>query len=556
MQTTLFEKVKKSTYSLLHSKIDIQLVLDASKSGELTNPETGEIINLIDLTEKARTALKTFGKDSDQYDQAKTKLPAITPNGYHSDQPFTDETLIPNGLIYVDLDDQGIDHDYIRSMPSLYAYWPSTSGKGFSLLFRAKNYVKDEIPNVIKAICSEYKFNNCKKAEKIGQPLIIPYAPELWSKTGTMGTGIEDSFELYSFDDNSKNRNYGSLFKKERGIITQTSGFSSNPERRLQYKSYITDYQGYTITQETEDYIYIQDGLPFYEIFLGIAENYKIKVGSRSRRLRTVCAILLTLNQWAPEELILQCINQINRDKCQRPLDQKEVEGIVRNIFNQFKAGKLDVSKYEKTKYIWFKKSSKLSKREKLQVVGQLTGERRKGAMKDLIEKTIEFLYSDGKKITQKEVANTIKKDERTIRKYWTDEIKETVREYNQDSKKKTTKAPEPEVVSTPDDQPITTESLLKKISQVAEEVRAMEPAVEPKKDQESAQELDPERVERVIRYIREYGFTSPINLTEDIERGFFIKEVDGFINLYLKGASGIALEAEKRYLQVNKIAA
>ena len=350
MQTSLFTKAKKSKYSLLQSKIDIQLVLDASKTGYITNPETGEIlIDLIDLTEKARTALEQFGKDSEQSDHAKIKLPAITPNGYHSEEPFTDDTLIPNGLIYIDLDDQDTDHDFIRSIPSLYAYWKSTSGKGYSLLFRAKNYVRAEIPNVIRAICSEYNFQNCNGAVKIGQPCLVPYAPELFQ----MGTGADDSFDFSLFrgnypviDYDLKKGTYGSLFEKRGSIMTQMSPFSNNPERRLQYQSYITDYSGYTITKETEDYIYIQEGLPFYEIFLGITDNYKIKVGTRSKRLRTICSILLTLNQWAPEELILKCINMINRDKCQRPLDEKEIEGIVRNIFIQYRAGKLDPKKY------------------------------------------------------------------------------------------------------------------------------------------------------------------------------------------------------------------
>lgn len=567
MYTTIFTnyfkgKVKKHT--------TIPEILKLIKEGT-QDPEILKFIpdgNTAAATEYARAEVKKHGRKTHFYRTVlKPAVPAFTPHGKfigNSDEHFDDKAGL-SGFIYVDIDGVSVDVDKLKTIPYLYAIWNSLSDTGYSMLFKVdpSTYTKADINDVIVQISELNGIPYDPNAKSLSRSVCIPFEPRLWVndqckdhkfikketrgygvsdtvindidvKSGNESTGVSVSFDSGSGDDSQKPE-VRHIKEKKKNYNDSHFRFSDN-RRQLKYRSTIDDINQdtYTITKETEDYIYIKEGLPYLEIFLGIADNYKIKVGSRSKRLRTICGILLTINTWASEKQIYRTINMINRDKCQRPLDEKEIEGIVRNIFKQFRAGTLEMMKYAKLKYIWFKPDCKLSRREKLQLSAKKTWERRKEdmpVMGELIREAIECLYSEEKKITQKEVAKAIKKSERHIRSYWTDELVADVKELNQtiktnskENKKKPSKPSEPAPAPTPEPEEKQGEEVLKLITEAFKEEEEPTPAAEEKEDHKQV----------ILNFLRTQ-FTTPIAESESTAQGtgLFVKEESGEVHLY-----------------------
>lgn len=448
--TTIFDTSKRSKFSLSVLKANVQDPLNAIKTGHYTNPETGEYFNLISLTKKAREIIIQYGKDSVEYSDHKLKFPAFIPNGYYlSDGVFTDKNFSVTGLVYIDLDDQdGLD-DILKGIPSLFTYWRSTSGKGYSVLFQVSNYEKDDIPNVIKAICTEYGLTNCKRAMKKAQPCIMPFDPELFQATdvnssdlvseigGTEQLYIQFDFSLFR-DKYSVNEIGGTeqlIIKKEKDRVVQSPLNDSNTKwsyAKNQTKGEWRNPKPYIIYDQPIDVI---DLYPRY-----------INIGNRNKALLCIAAKCIALYHaeagYSREETYKRFARYNNF--CQEPLSDERIQYIFNSLWKQYEAGNLQVQTRKKYGEVdpnlplaVDKDTPKIMSKRK--AAGMLSGEVRNNRSLEDIRVGIDKLKSEGKKITKKSLADAIGKKPDSIKKKW-QPFKTEIEKHNKELKKKPAK--------------------------------------------------------------------------------------------------------------------
>lgn len=475
--TTIFSSAAKCDGTRTHARTGIEEAFKAIRTGSYHDPKNNITIDLKAITEEARGIYNQHGK-SPEYRKEKGKLPVYTIHGSFPKnvcgediQDYQDADGV--GLIFVDLDvddpkAEDIDIEYIKTIPSLYAFHRSTSGKGYSLIFRAKNYSPAEIPEVIRAISSKYGLNNCENAMKVNQSTYLTYAPDLFVKTYVLGTGTDNDsekyvlgvydFSLYRVNGNdSETCVLGSNKEKKEDISTLNIHFNENS--KLAYENTLPDWK------EGERFRFISEGHDHLKINVG----FRLKDGYRTKRLLGIAAALVALNSEAGELHLINALKKINRYRCDPPLPDEKVEGIMQSMIKRRKENKLDVSKFIKTRYIWFNPAANLCEEEKKEIA-KVYGPAAKRAKKiRKINEAIQYFYNQERKITQENVAKLIGCQPGTLREkrrcedlefngksYWSffkkevKELNETTKQNTKGTKKKRPKPSKAKVVPCP----------------------------------------------------------------------------------------------------------
>lgn len=445
--TTIFTTAKRSKYSLSQSKADIQYVLDAIKTGSYTDPQTGEHFDLITLTKEARNIIILHGKDSDEYSAHKLKFPAFIPNGFYtSDTVFSDRNFSTAGLIYVDLDDQDGQDDKLKAIPSLHAYWRSTSGRGYSCLFRVMNYDRYDIKNVIQAIRDQYGLINCKKAMKQAQPCLMPYAPDMYSVYhlgGTEQINIQDVIDTsiigdyvfdyslfrdkYSVDDNYTlgGTEQINIKKGEDRVVKDPLNGNLN---KWSYAKPIINIESWAEGQDFKLYPEPRQVIDLYPT--------RINTGYRNKALLSIGAKCIALfhhhGGLSREETYKRFARHNNL--CEEPLPMERIQHIFNSLWKQYEAGDLHVQ--TRTKYgevnpnyplAADKDSGVMSKRK---ASGKLSGAVRAARAQDAIRTAIGKLKDEGKKITKEAISEKVGKKPTAIKRQWK-QFKVEIEEYN-----------------------------------------------------------------------------------------------------------------------------
>jgi len=189
------------------------------------------------------------------------------------------------------------------------------------------------------------------------------------------------------------------------------------------------------------------DGLEVCEVkSLGV-----IKEGKRGKTLTLICMSLIFNNPFCHPALIAKELQSINYNHCEDPNpknpapDETEINAIVSTCYQRFVSGELDFTKVirkkknykniSKKKVFCSKFHAKMKPKEKQRQCYKTYTEAKRNKNIRLYEVAISVLQ-DGKRITQKRIADHMGVSARSIRRYKTVENEELFKEYEELIKK------------------------------------------------------------------------------------------------------------------------
>lgn len=192
------------------------------------------------------------------------------------------------------------------------------------------------------------------------------------------------------------------------------------------------------------------EGLDFCEFIF--PKNSVIKLGFRTKTLYRATIILIFNNPLCHPKYIYNEVRRLNDTYCEDPHpytnpkpDGKVVYQIVQTVYEDFIDGTLDftgvIRKNRRTKQPMFKftfKSRNCQITDKKEMLNQanLAFSRGEKDKRDKLYHQAILTLQDGRKITQKRIAEHMGIDVRTIRRHYTSKIKALVLRYNKSLKK------------------------------------------------------------------------------------------------------------------------
>ena len=405
-QTTIFANLKKKV--IFNDEICIEKVLEVIKKESYS----------LDVT-----AARAAGKGTNEYDIIKREVRVFTPHGTFpkiSGISASDADIGKvSGLIYLDLDNQEIDLESIKNIPSLYACWKSLSGTGYSLLFRVDTdtYTHENINNVIEYIGAKYEFVIDENAKALNRGVIISADPDLYYNPNAIPERyIPEETKETTFSE-SPLHEPGTVEKK----ITQPKPRKKkNPSHsgklylNLMELNQLPIPVPYIFSEDEIFHLFPEPVRVMEEIF----RNF-IPKGKRYNILSITAAKLVAFYYSVPgsnEEQVYKEFLTFNR-LCEEPLEVVELERIFRNTLTNLKNGKLKVPTVLKHGIV----NPSLPTEVKKTGASLIGAAVKKEKTKKLIQEAIVKIQEGGKKATQEEVVALTGKGIATVRRHWKD---------------------------------------------------------------------------------------------------------------------------------------
>lgn len=539
MYTTIFSNYKKS------------LILEGS-----TIPEVVKSIlagNTIIHTRAARRA----GKGSKLYDQLKVTLLAFTPHGQFKGSKNKDLIKL-SGYVYLDVDGQELDIDYLRSIPCLYAYWRSLSGKGYSLLFKVdvSTYTAKDINKVILAIAQEYNIPLDKNAKSLNRAVCIPSDPDAYIN-GSVTDYVFNSVNDTLLNDDKYNSIEGIICKKNKTKKTESAA------------------------NDTFDLLPIPDFSEdqYVEIFnkpLKVIETYRrrIPVGNRYNTLSQIAHNIVALysemdkrhpGNFTDEHAYREFLTF--EVCCEEQIGRAEMFRIFGNALIAREENRLHVT----TRLRYGRVNPELPVEIRRGAGGYIRGAVARKKTETLLKTEVNKIIVEEGQITQRVVAEATGKSLPTIKRYW--KFVQAIIEKNHskpsesqkvqipaakeikqlESAKQAVLEEEPVVESFTDERVEFIRALITK-GLAEKKEQNHEPVEEIPKPEEGSKELTlEERTELVLAYLRSERFTKyEIYKTEAeaVLGSLFLKEVDGDLHVFRvdEGGDPDPLNGEEMY--------
>ena len=423
--TKLFNTFKCINSSNIHSN---RLLSDILKDIKYGYNRTSDIIKLRDI-----------GKGNYNYDKLKSTIPTVRFNFNFKEKATNNNIIKSTGYIYIDVDDYCIDldNDYI------FASWKSVSNNGYSILVKVDGLTIDNFKDVYNYISNDIlNLPTDNGARKPTQQTVISYDPNLYLNTNSKIVNIKELNILNDLKEIKKGDIYH--IKKEEETYTLNVPFLENifssedidkslnnifnskdiKEDKLKLNG-IGDY--FNGEYKNVPYIIFNEKEKICIPFL----PKKIYPGSRNKIMYFILSQMALMNKKNISEKTLKTLaNDIN-DRFVEKYDKNKINSIIKSILTQLKENKLEEYKNSERRII-FNPNINISKEEKQKIVGKELGRVKTDKTKGEIEDCLSLWdFSIDGKITQKKVSEKINKNERTIKRYWTDEIKESVIELN-----------------------------------------------------------------------------------------------------------------------------
>ena len=368
------------TRSEIVGEIDVYHALDLIK-----NPKD-EIIHLIN---KARSL---YGSGRiEEYQEMKRHLPCVTFNFRFDERRKNKNIIEPTGFIYLDVDyctDINFNHSLI------FASWISLSGYGRGILVKVENLSKENFIDTYIAISEALNIKTDERARKASQATVL------------------------SFDKNVYINNDSIIWKVKKSKRKNPNTVTSNIKRKKDATEIgVNDKINYDNIQdldfEGKEYLFFPDEK---ELIARAWIPQNIPVGSRNELLSSIAYQFRALNPKLPLDSFKAFVHRINLSRCEIPLEQSEVNSILRNI-----ADKKNLTPLLTTpRRIVFNKESGLSAKEKRALSNKLNGaRRRRKTLKLLTEYVRNWDYEKSGKITQKKLASISGMSVKTIENYY-----------------------------------------------------------------------------------------------------------------------------------------
>lgn len=363
----------------VRNKIDIYTFIDS-----ISNCNDDQILLNI---EKARYYHQKGNKT--RYDEIKEQIPCFTLNFEFDKYKKNDNIIGSTGFIYIDVD-KNTNIDLSNEM--IFASWRSLSNTGRGILVKADGINPINFRYNYMSVSEKLGLKTDKHANKASQYTIHSYDPELYIN--------EDSI-IYNAVEEIEKLPTSLLLKEEKKVNTEMG-----KKREVRYNN-TSDYDF-----KNKPYIYFPDNKEkIAEVFV----PWLISEGSRNSILFFYGLQLRKLNPWVTPKVIENHLDSINIKRCVPPLDIMEIKKIRNNIM------KSDISKldYNKERRIIFNPEFELSRKEKLTIVNQKTGDqKRKKTYNELKELVLRWDFHKYGKITGIKLKAVSGKNKKTVYKY------------------------------------------------------------------------------------------------------------------------------------------
>ncbi|TFF34409.1 BT4734/BF3469 family protein [Mucilaginibacter psychrotolerans] len=365
------------------------------------------------LIESARP----FGKKHPVYEANKTLIPAITYNfTFHTNKENANITGA-TGLLYIDVDDTTYDITLLDTS-KVFAYYKSFGGLGYSVLVKVDGLSLDNYNSTYAAVLADLglsKFYD-KGAKKATQFNVLSYDPNIYINYDSfVFTAIETDSKL-----DIKNSPPSLIIKEKKTYIDRVGGIiNSNTPLRFNNLNEIEFEGNYTFNWD--GWAYVNAWLPYK----------KIQSGKRNPTLLSFLNNYVWLNPQLTQKGAITVLNWINQTKCEEPLNQSEIEGIVKSIFNYKAEGTLKPKYNWKTRKILFANQTGLSREQKLAICRELLAEKNQNNSLQKLNGIIAgWDFDKYGKIGQAVIYKNFRISKKTVEKYWS-EFKDEVKQLN-----------------------------------------------------------------------------------------------------------------------------
>lgn len=412
-----------------------------------TNKVTGKQINLYELLFKIKynlaeditpDILLTYkyvkGERNPEYDKKKILFPSVCYNANFEHFKELKYLKSITNLMYLDID--GFEskeevNDYKKEIIKKYdwilACYHSLSRLGLHIIVKVdKIYNNDDYNNKYDFVSKEY-FNGLldKSAKSLARYTIIPFDYNIYINENPTILEIDQEYEKSTRSGN-----------KEKKIIYTPCTFSGDlntvmnkaaTEKNLRFKLNHDE----SMFMDKNIPIHSHEGFDVIEVNLYPLYKNKVYHGNRNNTIGAISMQMIYLNaNNAKKEDIFRFIVTVNKMICSPPLTYKEVKNSFESNWRKYENLELDISKcYRRKKSLWSTKCT-LSGNEKRKITCALNRQPEKERSRRLIYESIEEIYSNGIKITQKKVQQESGLAISTVKNYWK-EFKEMVKEMN-----------------------------------------------------------------------------------------------------------------------------
>ena len=326
------------------------------------------------------------------------KLPAITWNFTFANARKNDSIESATGVIYLDWDCESEQaalelKERLKLNKKCVAVWLSVSGLGCGSLFESTHYDLPSYHEQIRAYEDQFGVSFDTNASKATQCNVLSYDADCWWRDG----------ELIPI------------------VVTEQLRVA------LRLSSQLDHYE--------EECVFIPKGREFVRAFWPFSAKGQPKTVSSGNRYRTMSAFinnLVWLNSTAESDSIFALASNFGTFHCSPPMSSEEIVKIIRSKFAELKKGTL-VPINPTIKRYWVDPSSK----DKMKAF--------QSARRSLIQCRLEEWFSDellnkDQKVTCSTIAKDLNVSLPSIKRNLTEEMKESMKAFNEQFVSATTK--------------------------------------------------------------------------------------------------------------------
>lgn len=382
-------------------------------------PELRQMIRNNPNAEKI-TRIRDLRKKGDEYKSVKEELPYITPNCILDVRSLKGENLEKNfrqfsQYMYFDFDGQGNPEEYKRCFIERYGQLASliclsTSAGGVSVLFKIKNTITlanfDNIWTAVRntILSTETVDPSC---QGVGRAMFISHDPEVYCN---FDNEIELDISAPIQDQVEKTVNQCKTYSQFNFRLNSPFSILDidivlgkiRTRTTLENPSPVVDFKPLEYTE-----VYFQKNIPD---------------GSKHRTYTSMIHTLVHLNPGIERQYIFSYLYFINEQHARPKMDKRELRRLFDAVFDGINNSGLSYVNKE-IKYVHFNPDCRLSKAERIEIANTLNGARRKNQTIQKIISAKQKLENQGKKVTQKRIAEIAKLSPKTVRSHLNSEL-------------------------------------------------------------------------------------------------------------------------------------
>ena len=372
-----------------------------------------QIRNPKDLIRKTIDQARMFSKESDSYAKLKKSLPCVYFNFLFNGEGMSDKNILNStGLFYIDIDNVCNLYELkekLKTIPFLFSYWESVSGKGISALLKVDGVDAGNYKEYAEFIKKSFNFDFDSACFSKSRKTFISYDENIY---------VNDKCEVLSYEKvlstplliTNNSIVYIEYNKREGKGVDDTSSKGVDDTLSHKIKKQFVRYSNKKdFSTEAAVEVY-KDGIGIVDIQI----NIKYKNGRRNNGMMNDGIKFLFLNPHVDNlDDFKFHMHNLNKKKCIPNLTPKEIAIISANVFSQREVYK---PKITKVKYV-VNRDLIIDPRDAQSAVAKIINAEKRESTLNLLKS----LYIEG--MTQKYLMKESGMGIATIKRYWKDVV-------------------------------------------------------------------------------------------------------------------------------------